>query len=207
MAMQLHQNEKPKFDNIFINLGAFHTQMAFFKAIGKYIYGSGLVDVLVQAEVLGGGSSNSFLDSKHFNHCKRFHPLTSAALQILHFEQYLSQHAPNPEMLHELLQISKGQVLNIVGYQIELPEILRKIVDGYKEYYKKTVFGKHEKTVSEFINLFLRFSRSTLNQPNYARWSIMYVNNLIKAQNNNLPVVSEFRRRAFGIRRTKSSLS
>lgn len=69
-------------------------------------------------------------------------------------------------MLHELLQILKGQVLNIVGYQIELPEILRKIVDGYKEYYKKTLFGKHGKTAqyylqyNEFINWFLRFSRS-----------------------------------------------
>lgn len=35
----------------------------------------------------------------------------------------------------------------------------------------------------------------------------MYVNILIKAQINKLPVVSEFRRGAFGIRRTKSSFS
>lgn len=35
----------------------------------------------------------------------------------------------------------------------------------------------------------------------------MYVNNLMKAQNSNLRVVSEFRRGAFGIRRTKSGFS
>lgn len=33
---------------------------------------------------------NSFLDSKHFNRCKRLHPLASGALQVLHFEKYLS---------------------------------------------------------------------------------------------------------------------
>lgn len=59
MAIQIQQNEKPKYDNIFINSGAFHTQMAFFKAIGKYIDCSGLVDVLVQAQVLTGGSTSS----------------------------------------------------------------------------------------------------------------------------------------------------
>lgn len=51
MAMQIQEKEHPKFDNIFINLGAFHMQMAFFKAIGKFIDSCGLVEILTQAEV------------------------------------------------------------------------------------------------------------------------------------------------------------
>ena len=43
MAMQIHESDKPKFDNIFINLGAFHMEIALFKAIGKFIDSSGLV--------------------------------------------------------------------------------------------------------------------------------------------------------------------
>ncbi|XP_044590474.1 uncharacterized protein LOC123269040 [Cotesia glomerata] len=35
MAMQIQESDKPKFNNIFINMGAFHMQMAFFKAIGS----------------------------------------------------------------------------------------------------------------------------------------------------------------------------
>ena len=70
MTMQVQENEKPKFNNIFMNLGAFHMQIAFFKAIGKHINASGLVEILVQAEVLAGDSMNSFLDSKHFNQSK-----------------------------------------------------------------------------------------------------------------------------------------
>ncbi|KAG5887454.1 hypothetical protein JTB14_017310 [Gonioctena quinquepunctata] len=84
MAMKIQEKEKPKFDKVFVNLGAFHMEMAFFKAIGKYIDGSGLVEILVQAEVLANGSMNSFLDSKHFNRCKRLHPLIACIK--LHFE-------------------------------------------------------------------------------------------------------------------------
>lgn len=98
MAMQIQEKEKPKFDKIFVNLGAFHIEMAFYKAVGKYIDCCELVKILVQAEVLAGGSMNSFLDSKHFNRCKRLHPLTAAALQILHFEQYLVTTNISPEM-------------------------------------------------------------------------------------------------------------
>lgn len=35
MALQIQISEQPKFDNIFINLGSFHIQMAFFKALGQ----------------------------------------------------------------------------------------------------------------------------------------------------------------------------
>lgn len=89
LAMQIQYTQKPEFDNVFINLGAFHMQMTYFKAIGKYIDSSGLMDILVEADALAGGSTNSFLDSKHFNRCKRLPPLLSGALQVLHFEEHL----------------------------------------------------------------------------------------------------------------------
>lgn len=46
MAMKIQITASPKFDDIFINLGAFHIQMAFFKALGKYIDSSGIDYVL-----------------------------------------------------------------------------------------------------------------------------------------------------------------
>jgi len=97
--MQIQYTKKPEFDNVFINLGAFYMQMAYFKAIGKYIDSSGLMEILVEA--LAGGSANSFLDSKHFNRCKRLHPLLSGALQVLHFEEYLLEVKRNFEALDE----------------------------------------------------------------------------------------------------------
>lgn len=67
MALRLQLTESPKFDNLFINLGGFHIQMAFFKAIGKYIESSGITDILVDSQVLAAGSVNSFVTGKHLN--------------------------------------------------------------------------------------------------------------------------------------------
>ena len=41
IAMRIQENESPRFDNLFIALGPFHEQMAFFSALGKYIAESG----------------------------------------------------------------------------------------------------------------------------------------------------------------------
>ncbi|CAG4953965.1 unnamed protein product [Parnassius apollo] len=230
LAMQIQHTKKPEFDDIFINLGAFHTQMAFFKAIGKYIDSSGLVEILVEAEALAGGSMNSFLDSKHFNRCKRLHPLASGALQILHFEKYLSEiDTDDIETLKEDL----NAVMNTSCGINVLPDSLDKILQGYKQFREITLQGGHGKTAqyylqyTELINIFLRFSRSircsnfelyldsifemcgyffAFNQPNYAKWAAMYLNNLIKLKVENSTLLQEFREGAFGIRRTKSCL-
>lgn len=143
-------------------------QMAFFKAIGKYIDSSGLVEILVQAKVLAGGSMNSFLDSKHFNRCKRIHPLTAAALQILHFEQYLSSTNITPETFDDLLEAQMNSAADVLdaNERIELPTQSNQILNGYKEFCRQTLAGERGKTAQFFyqyceaINLFLRFSRS-----------------------------------------------
>lgn len=112
LAMQIQYTKKPEFDTVFINLGAFHMQMAYFKAIGKYIESSALMEILVEAEALAGGSTNSFLDSKHFNRCKRLHPLLSGALQVLHFEEYLFEAKRSFETLNEDSDAETGNNLS-----------------------------------------------------------------------------------------------
>ena len=36
VAMQIQSQESPKYDQLFINLGPFHIESAFFKALGKF---------------------------------------------------------------------------------------------------------------------------------------------------------------------------
>lgn len=124
----------------------------------------------MQADVLAGGSMNSFLNSKHFNRSKRLYPLTAAALQILHFEQYLSTTNITLEAMDELLQTQIQNASNQAAYDvnetIELPDLLARILNGYKEFCNKTLIGEHGKTAQfyyhycELVNLFHRFSRS-----------------------------------------------
>lgn len=60
------QSANEKFKNLFIIFETFHILMSLHKAIGKFIKGSGLTNILI-----------AFLSSKHFNRCKNIHPLFS----------------------------------------------------------------------------------------------------------------------------------
>lgn len=46
-----------------------------------------------------------------------------------------------------------------------------------------------------------------LNQPNYAKWSLLYLSNLINFYTNNSSLVAELRRGAYGIRRTAANFA
>lgn len=80
VALQIQSTEKPAFDNLFIHLGPFHIMMAYFKAVGKIITDCGLSNIMVQSNLLASGSVNGFLEGKHFNRCKRLHPLMGLGL-------------------------------------------------------------------------------------------------------------------------------
>lgn len=163
--------------------------------------------------------------------------MLTVTLQIIHFEQYVAESNLSPEMLCqniENLLNSSEETLYGLNVAMESPELIGKVLKSYKEYWQDTMNGKHGKTAQfylqccEFINLFLRFSRSirsnnlelyldsiyemsdlffSFNQPSYARWAVKYLSNLVNLKIQDSPLVEEFRRGAFGIRRTKASLA
>lgn len=90
IALQLQANEPDKFSKLFIHFGAFHIMHSYFKAIGKFIDDCGLSTIMVESGLLASGLVSSFIDGKHFNRCKRLHPLIAVGLQILHFRSFLS---------------------------------------------------------------------------------------------------------------------
>lgn len=78
VALQIQTTEQPKYDNIFINLGAFNIFMAYFKIVWKCIDEYGFTYIMVESELLASGSVNGFITGKHFN-------------RILHFELFLEK--------------------------------------------------------------------------------------------------------------------
>ncbi|CAH1115845.1 unnamed protein product [Psylliodes chrysocephalus] len=46
-----------------------------------------------------------------------------------------------------------------------------------------------------------------MNQPNYARWSVAYLINLIRLKTENSPLVLQFHQGAFGVKRTSNKLA
>ena len=90
MAMQIQAEESPRFDNVSVFMGQFHTEMAFFNTLGKFIAESGGPSILVGSQVIASGLLKGFITGKHYNCCKRIHPLFATAMELLHFKLFLS---------------------------------------------------------------------------------------------------------------------
>ncbi|GFW80337.1 hypothetical protein TNCV_2944701 [Trichonephila clavipes] len=223
VAFQIQATEKPKFDNLFIHLGPFHIMMAYFKAIGKVISDCGLTNVMVESSLLANGSVNGFLDGKHFNRCKRLHPLVALGLEVLNFKSFL-QH-DNTTLTDDMIEeVKRLQNCEISSFHIE-NEDLKELMNNYNIFKQRCLSGEHGKT-SQFyliyINLihhYLDLSRSirtwdfvlfisTLpkitnifficNQQNYARWTV---------KETHPDLYEEFKQGCFGIKRTTKPFS
>ena len=140
LAMQIQAEESPRFDNIFVFLGQFHTEMAFFNALGKFIADSGGPAVLISSEAIAGGSVKGFLTGKHYNRCKRIHPILAAAMESLLIREFLSQ-SGNIDLQHD----TKNEIFNIHNdlspmhgdvLSKELSELIESY-ENFKEYTRK----------------------------------------------------------------------
>lgn len=60
-------------DRLLPRLGELHTIMSFTSAIGKRFAGSGLEDILVEAEVIAGGSMKGVVSGHMYNRAIRAH--------------------------------------------------------------------------------------------------------------------------------------
>ena len=108
-AMQIIEEESSTFDNVFVCFGAFHIELAYFASIGHIIAESGGPEILLETGVLASGSLNGFLAGKHYNRCKRLHPILANAMQILHFRKFLEENGPLPnDFMNDLNQMNEN---------------------------------------------------------------------------------------------------
>lgn len=232
VALQIQATEKPAFDNLFIHLGPFHIMMAYFKALGKVIIDCGLPNVMVQSNMLAMGSLNGFLEGKHFNRCKRLHPLMAMGLEILHYKSFLEKKniVFTDLMVQEVTRLGTCPISSFKIQNEELDELL----NDYNIYKEQTLNGELGKTAQFYliyvnlVNYYLTLSRSIrigdfelfrfilpkitnlffiCNQQNYARWGVKYHANLLNVATTHPDLFEEFQKGCFGIKRTNKHFS
>lgn len=154
IALQIQCTEKPRYDNLFIHVGSFHIMISYFKAVGKFIDNCGITNIMVNAEMLANGSVKSYIAEKHFNRCKRLHPIVSLCLQILHFDEFLNQ---------QNISCSDDIKIYLIKFKEErsdqprvLPENLQDLFDRYQEFKQKTLQGEQGKT-PQFYMMYINF--------------------------------------------------
>ena len=141
-ALQIQAQEAPFYDNVFICFGAFHICLAYFGCLGYFLNGSGGPNILTENDVLAPGSLNGFLLGKHYNRCKRFHPLLATAMQSFHFNAFLEQHGPIPVVIMEMLAEPPSNMI----VALESPNEYATLMSEYDEYTADTLTGKHGST-------------------------------------------------------------
>ncbi|XP_055307994.1 uncharacterized protein LOC129572103 [Sitodiplosis mosellana] len=222
----------PEFDNVFINLGSFHIELSFFKAIGKLIDSSGITKIMVESGILAEGSVKGLLGGTHFNRCKKLHVVAALSFKVLHFKAFMDEYSrgDGESILHEneIIEILERDIRN-PGESDASPNVLDDLMNRYNSYTEDTLAGKHGKTAQFvslyvwFIELYQMFERAirssdlnmyiyaayricplffTFNHQNYARWLTRNLNDLMNVGKTHPGLWEEFENGALSIRRT-----
>ena len=108
-AMQIQVEESPRFDNLFTCFGAFHIALAYLGCLGSFKDGSCGPNIVTDSGILASGSLRGFLQGKHYNRCKRIHPLFAPAMTKLHFKAFLDTRGPLSEAEQKVIEgVSTG---------------------------------------------------------------------------------------------------
>lgn len=229
-ALRIQAAEK-EFERLFIKFGTFHIYLAYFKAIGKFINGSGLTSMLIDSQILANGSLNSFLSGKHFNRCRKIHPLLSLALQILHIDSFLQSREDELNDVKIYLQ----NLNSVKGTNMQISDqAFNTLLKEYHDYKKETLEGTHGKTAQvyfmyiQLIDYYLIMDYSvrtadmelykyalkkminvffTMNHPNYSRYLTIYLDKLENINSTHPGLLEDSGSSMLGIKRTKKPFS
>ena len=125
-------------ERLVIRLGDFHTSMSYMGTIGKRFQGSGLDDVLFEAEIVAPGSISGVLSGHHYNRSIRAHKLMYEALQRLRWAAYLD--ASNTTECDAVLDVVRE--LNDAGPTMMLYDVIqhdrfKTTVEKYESFVEK----------------------------------------------------------------------
>jgi hypothetical protein len=104
--------------------------------------GSGGPELLVEQDVLASGSLSGFLLGKHYNRCKRLHPLLALAFQILHFQRFCEQ-TEIPDIMERFVEDSLSEESLSA---LEESPAYQTFMTQYKAYMGQTLSREHGTT-------------------------------------------------------------
>ena len=154
IAMSIQAKESPEFDNVFVALGSFHIELAFFSACGKIVNESGAPHFLAELEILKPGSLNGFIKGKSYNRCKRIHEYLSLAMESLHLESFLERSECPKDMTNVIRR--EIDLLKKDPTMFQYSQVIEDIFQAYDKYSRESLNGEHGKTPCSGCNILIR---------------------------------------------------
>ena len=135
IALQLREEESPKFDNVFVVLGGFQIKIAFFAIFEIYIADFGDPDILNECHIIEKGSLKSFNSEKRYKRTNRVHQPLALVMEVLHFQSFLES-----KEITETFDTIEGEIFNLEtndNYDLNISKEIHKIFKEYEEHQKK----------------------------------------------------------------------
>ena len=101
-CVQMRENEEIK-KNFIFRLGELHIVFVFLKVIGKYIQGSGIDHVLIEAGIYGTTTLGQILEGKHMKRAMEAHMVIYLSLCKIYLEQFFQKHPEASQPLTEII--------------------------------------------------------------------------------------------------------
>jgi len=83
IAYDVKWSDPDVYNNVIINLGAFHTMCSYMGSLGKMMAGSGFEELVIEAGICASGSIDRVMSGKHYNRAMRVHVIMVDAVERL----------------------------------------------------------------------------------------------------------------------------
>ena len=114
-----------------------------------FVAESGGPSILIACDILASGSIKGFITGKHYNRCKRIHPLLASAMELLHFKFFLSRVGTNNSDILNLVREEISQIFNdsssIHNTDFDgtsLSKEMKELLEDYEKFKDKTRRGE-----------------------------------------------------------------
>ena len=185
-------------DQFVIMFGGLHIEMALYKALGKWLDGSGWTDVLADAGVATPGVSDSLVSASHLTRTRRAHQVTAAALSVLKQKAYAkcvdsSQERPREfEVWRKEMQKNRqflywSRVQDLEGLSLQFVRSLR---EGNFDMYVTTLVE-----IAPWM--------FALDHTNYSRWLPVHIRDICELSDKHPTVHEKFLSGSFVVHKTR----
>ena len=187
-----------------VMLGGLHIEMAAFKALGKWVLGSGWTEALTNASVASPGVAYSLLTASHITRTRRDRQVTAASLDIpmkKAYEEFISEESDGParpfnEWRDEKMKKYPQSLYwaTVLDFELVCLQLVRAI--------READFALYLKAIRELLSWMF-----ALDSQHYARWLSMHYRDTCELPVKHQGVSTEFRNGSFVVHKTKRLFS
>ena len=193
-------------DHFVIMFGGLHIEMALQKVLGDWLEGSGWTNALVQADIAGSGTANSFIHASHVTKTRHAHQVTAASLYTLLQQAYDdctsdtdAMQPDRPPFEEWCTERAKASVhfdywLKTLSLELLLLRYIRSLREGNFQLYMESLMQ-----IMPWM--------FALDHTNYSRWLPVHIRDMATLTEKHPDIAAEFKSGNFVVHKTCNKFS